>query len=1041
MPVSDFVAETSGRSKLLFAGQMVKEPITVLGQRGTRTTINGETVYFIEEGCRIQQGNDRLEASHAVIWERLSNQNVISGDVQRATIKQITVYLESAAGEPVPSVEISGGSTSGVSSDRSWIGNLTTTAGIDIRFSTEGTPVSRLPDIYSRANLARRPTSVGTHQYYLTADTASTFTSGTTTSGMSATNTTSDSGVQGLSINSRSDTPMTFQWEHFPEINQSRLIIEQGVMIVVSGLPRSPYMMGDTIDISADRVIIWTANIKNLYDQMQQTGQKLSVNNLDLELYLEGNVIFREGDRVIYADRMYYDVKNSVGKILNAEMITPVPQYDGVIRLKADTVQRTGFSTFTADNSLLTTSEMGTPGYSLRSRNLQFEEKRIPVINTLTGEPILNPATGTQYEDRRRYVVSEQNVIEIGGVPVFYWPWLAFNAEQPVMYLKRAEYFHDDMFGHQARTRWDLYQLLNMRNHPEGTTLDLNLDYLTKRGLGHGIQFAYNRDSVFGIPSQTVGLADYWGIYDTGKDNLGLNRRSLEPETDYRYRAFWQHKQYFQDDWLLGQWLGKGWLLTAELGTSSDRNFLPQYFEKEWKTFKDENTGLELRKIWENNQSLSLSADYSIDKFYTRTDSLPRLDHYTIGYSPFSNMIGDTLTWYEHTHVGLQSFNTTTSPEDPNDLAMFRYLPWETAPGSTLDPNDPNTKTLSATRETFATRHEIDMPFQLGAVKCVPYLMGEFAHWGEARDGDSLDRLLGTAGFRADLPFWKVNPNYSSEILYVNGIAHKVNTGFDFSYTTVNKHYDKLIMYDQIDDNSVEDFRRRYSVTTFGGTIPLLYDERYYAIRSGLGNWVTSPSTEIADDLVLFRTYFNQTWQTKRGPTVQRRIVDWITLDTGVNFYPKKEQNFGETVGLIDYDFKWHVGDRFSVLSSGLFDTFNSGQTILRLGGMLQRPERGSLYLGVDRLDGPFKRTYLNGSVAYNLSEKWAAEYSTSFDLDKGRNMGQNFALMRKGESFLVRLGANYDWSRDVWGVSFSVQPVFLSRLRTSTVVPPLPGS
>ena len=50
-----------------------------------------------------------------------------------------------------------------------------------------------------------------------------------------------------------------------------------------------------------------------------------------LELYLEGNIVFRQGDRVLFAQRMYYDVRRQVGVVLDAEMIGNVPTYDGAI--------------------------------------------------------------------------------------------------------------------------------------------------------------------------------------------------------------------------------------------------------------------------------------------------------------------------------------------------------------------------------------------------------------------------------------------------------------------------------------------------------------------------------------------------------------------------------------------------------------------------------------------------------------------------------------------------------------------------------------
>ncbi|MDR1957941.1 MAG: hypothetical protein LBQ54_02675 [Planctomycetaceae bacterium] len=824
-----------------------------------------------------------------------------------------------------------------------------------------------------------------------------------------------------IQVYGRYDTSPNMELVNPPDSAKSYAVFDQGVTLVLTRLPENPHFNVSTVDISADRVVVWMANTSRL---LQNSDKKdLTLNDLDIELYLEGNIVFREGDNTIFADKMYYDVAHQVGVINDAELFAAVPGYDGTIRVMAKTIRQTGPNTFSAYNSMVTSSEMGLPDYGLRSSTIRFENKQIPVYNSL-GVPVIDPETGKQWINRKNYIVAEQNRVEVGGFPVFYWPWMAMNTQQPTMYLTHLSYSHNSMFGHKIQSTWNLHQMFNMQNPPEGTDWELNIDYLSERGLGHGMEYSYNRDNFLGITGPAVGFIDYWGIYDRGADNIGLGRRNLTPEEDYRYRFLWRHRQFLHSGFL------KDWLVTAEVGKSSDRNFLNQYYENEWNTFKNESTGIELKKTV-NNQSLAISADYNLNNFYTQTDNLPRLDHFWLGQTPFNSLFGDSLTWYEHTKAGFQSFQTLDSPEDMNDAFMFRYLPWEVAAGSPLDPNSAYLEKLSKTRETFATRHEIDMPFQLGPVKCVPYLLGEFAHWGTDRENDSVQRLYGVAGFRANLPFWKVNPEFSSDLFYLNGLSHKIDLGVDVSYASANQPMEKLILYDALDDNAVQDFRRRYSVTTFGNNsyaVPLRYDERYYALRSGLQNMVTSPSMEIAGDLALVRFSFDQRWQTKRGPANKRRPLDWITFDTGLNLYPKKEQNFGKTVGLIDYDFRWQVGDRFSVLSSGLFDTFTGGQSILRLGGLLQRPRRGSLYVGVDRLDGPFSRTYLNTSMDYRLSEKWSTMYSTSFDLTNGENMGHRLVLARNGESFQVRVGASYDWSRNVWSFSFGLDPIFLAK-------------
>ena len=114
-------------------------------------------------------------------------------------------------------------------------------------------------------------------------------------------------------------------------------------------------------------------------------------------------------------------------------------------------------------------------------------------------------------------------------------------------------------------------------------------------------------------------------------------------------------------------------------------------------------------------------------------------------------------------------------------------------------------------------------------------------------------------------------------------------------------------MYDQIDDNSIKRFRRRMAFNTFGmplvpagampptAIIPPQFDERFYAVRTGLGSWVTSPSAEIAEDLTALRLGTRQRWQTKRGMPGRRRIIDWITLDTNGSPTPAESKIHART--------------------------------------------------------------------------------------------------------------------------------------------------
>ena len=61
------------------------------------------------------------------------------------------------------------------------------------------------------------------------------------------------------------------------------------------------------------------------------------------------------------------------------------------------------------------------------------------------------------------------------------------------------------------------------------------------------------------------------------------------------------------------------------------------------------------------------------------------------------------------------------------------------------------------------------------------------------------------------------------------------------------------------------------------------------------------------------------------------------------------------------------------------------------------------------------------------LSPICTSSFGSAIDLT-GRNIGQNFQLVRIGESFLMTFGFNVDYSRNNVGVTFNLEPRFLSR-------------
>lgn len=1017
----------------------VEEPITIAAPQAARWRSGAYDVWQIRGGCRIRQGALIAQARDAVLW-------VEPGDDTRPT--KIIAYLE---GEVTLTHHRNEGSAESNRPDqfrdRLWFGRFYCWSLPQFRTPP---PTGRPPDdggLFQRAHQrfeadAPPHDQRGVVQPFGSAESAQTNPPAAgwlPPANPSPQQSSSNSAESGLRESARSERQVQFeeelpgsgfldtvprgarrirafprsdvrvqaQWFPSPGRQQWIAVISSGVNLLIDGT-----LDGRTLDISADRMVIWTAGA-----QADLSGQTLQSDDTPLELYMEGNIEFREGERLVRADQMYYDVTRKVGIILDADVLTPVPRFQGLLRLKARIVRQLDQDRYAAEDALVTTSRLADPSYHFGSRSILLEDTQRPAIDPLTGAPQFDPATGQPVIDHDVLATSRNNILYVGGVPVLYWPTIATDLRDPSFYIDSVTVKDDNIFGSQLLLSLDGYELLGIREPPAGTDWKLDLDPMTERGIGHGTNFRYSRSELFGLNGPTRGIIDAWGIDEQGLDNLGRGRRALDPEVDYRGRVLLNHRQFLRD----------GWQVTGEVGLISDRDFLEQYYEREWDTEKDRNTGIELKRTLDT-QSFSVTSDVRLNDFFTQTQWLPRGDHFWLGKS----LLGDRFTWFEHTSVGYGRYQTLTAPEDPANLARFSRLPWELDSGGS--------PFFDRQGERFVTRQEIDLPLELGPMSVVPFALGELAHWGEDIDGDDIQRAFVQTGVRAALPFWTVHPHAENELLNVHGLAHKVVLDAEFSYADASRDVDQLPLYDPLDDDAQEAFRRMFTVDTFGGMVPPEFDPRLFAIRAGQGGNVTSPVPEIADDMLRLKLGVRQRWQTKRGRPGERRIIDWMILDAHATYFPRDDRdNFGQPLGMLDYNFQWHLGDRVTLLSDGYADLFQDpmGRDGLRtasVGTFLNRPSRLGLYLGFRTLEGPINSNLVQTSLQYRMTHKWLTSYSASIDISDSENVGHRLSLTRIGESLLVRAGFVINESKDTFGVNLMIEPRFLPTARLGRV-------
>lgn len=985
-------------------------PVTITAPEGQSWTQGVYEVWHLRGGCRIAQGQAEAKSDEMLLW-------IERQDVQSQEPDKIIAYLEGAAEVYMPRAAAADGTAGQPANsrdtlrDRAWVGRFYTFEPIKVQVGKVAPADAPKSDIYRRAMLAHigQPEKVRPAQFQPPVGAAPLAPPAAPLPGPigpeaippGAPVAVPTPGQRRIFAQPRSPG-VRVQAKSFPSADgrEQIVVVDSGVNIVITGLDQ----LG-TVEIATDRLVLWTTSL----DQLDLSGQGGQRQDTPLELYLEGNIVFRQGERVVYAKSMYYNVAAERGTVLQAEMLTPAPGYRGLVRLKADVIEQLNRQQFVAGGAAVTTSRLGVPRYWFQSERIEIEDVQRPLVNPFNGQVQIDPQSGNVAIDHQVLATSRNNFVYFGGAPVFYWPTIATDLTEPGIYLQNIRLKNDSIFGTAIYADWDLYQLLGMRDHIQGTTWELSTDYLSERGFALGTDFDYDRVDAFGFPAPARGTVDAWGIYDTGLDTLGRDRNGITFPDPWRGRLLWRHQQEF----------ASGMKFNGELGLISDKNFLEQYFETEWDQLKDQTTGLQLTQPI-GNLSWSIEADARLNDFFTQTEWLPRADLFWLG-QPLGGFV-----FHSHSHVGYAKIRTAEPSPDPADPSV--PLDWETDSGGVP----------YAEREGIraGTRNEIDYPIDVGPFKFVPYALGDVTTWGEDVDGDSYTRFYGQAGLRGSIPWWSVDPTVRSELWNLNGMAHKVVLDADIFYADASRNLGDLPLYDPVDDDSQEAFRRRFFIpdgTFFGvpaGTFAR-FDERFYAVRTGMQGAVVPGSIEIAEDLMMAKLGLKQRWQTKRGPAGAERIIDWITLDVeGSLFGDAGRDNFGAVLGQLQYDFTWHIGDRVTLISDGYTDFFDEALRTIQAGIILGRPEQGDFYLGFRSIEGPISANVLTAAFNYRLSEKWIASLGTSVDFSSTGNIGQRVAITRVGESFLATLGFNVDSGRENVGVTFLLEPRFLGHSR-----------
>lgn len=891
------------------------------------------------------------------------------------------------------------------------------------------------------------------------------------------------------------DAGPNFTFEKLETKNgMSTYVIRGGVNMVVEDKPNTPpAQQRGTVDISADSIVLWRGEDKpGSASVVGPNNELVQDTRQPLEVYLEGNVVFRQderkvagnGDQKTYrATRAYYDFRTERFVALDAELDMFAPGLITPVKVKGPEIQqyapvvvgpdgRTthGRLRITADNSILTGSRFATPGYRFYAHNVDIYQVPTPLTNPRTGKIAAPDGAPNTPQDLTWEIDARQNFYFMGPVPVFYWPRIVTDPEELDPPLRNIAPRFNNYFGQQLLTDWNAFKLFNIPKPKfvQVDTWNLDIDYLSRRkSMALGSEFGYfgtdffsdiandlspdkltpgyQRKNLFpDINGNYFGYVDFWGLRDQATDVLGpgpaivtngppgAGKAGTQRLSDPAFQTFRGRiiARHMQSLNAPDDDVLDDTRLQLEFGYATDRNFLEQYYKRLFDMGLDQPTDAYFIRQ-RGNGALTILTEANLQSWYTDTQWAPKVDYYRLG----DPLLDHLLTYYSDTGIDWANTHTAVEVNNPN---IFAFLPY-----------DPVSNTSGPLRTgRVYTNHELDLPIDLDVIRFVPYVQGQFVGWNNQLGGSMIGRVWGAAGLRANVMLWKRFPDVESELLNVHGLNHKINFDADYRDAFSNVHLNSIGVQDDLDDNTYEYVRRYFALTNYaGGLLPMQYDPRFLTLRRGISP--ITGTTDIQASIQMLQLGIHQRLQTKRGPEGKRRIIDYMILDLTSTYFPNATRdNFGKSFGQNMYNYEWYIGDRTSIYSYGWFEFFDiAGQplfkvnpdrknnpfgiTVINSGVSINRPPRGNLTIGYSIIDtGTINTSAMNVLYSYWMSPKWYGTFGTSYDFGNAILLGSMFSLTRIGKDYLTSVGLAVDPQRHSYTFGFEVSPRLSPGLR-----------
>jgi hypothetical protein len=686
----------------------------------------------------------------------------------------------------------------------------------------------------------------------------------------------------------------------------------------------------------------------------------------------------------LFAQRVYYKFDTDQAILTDAVVRTAetLPGGETDITIRAAKLRQLAQQEYEGEGVELSTSSFATPTYSMKTSEVYVHQETVPVSQGFGYE---HDANGQVVTEPQTAFVATGDTMSVFGVPAFYFPSASGTIDSDPFPLRTINILKTKRLGDSIATEWGLFESAG-RPHPSGLDISFLADFFGNRGPATGINALYSGANV---DQDSKDVADYSGrvqsfvIDDRGIDQLGGDRSDVTPPDSTRGKFLFEHQQNLSDDWQV----------QLRYGYVSDPTFLEEYYQDEF----DQNQpydAVAYAKRQDDTEALTLLANADTNRFVTTSDraadqfDVEKLPE--VGYQRIGDSVGDdNLTFFSNNTFDRLRFDKSHYSLDQQGYVGF-------TPGI---PSEGYTGTITSPVYRGDTRQEIDYPVQLGQIKMVPYVVGRDTGYSDSPEDDDKNRVYGAAGVRFTTDFWKVDDQVDSDLFDLHRMRHVIEPEINLYTSGETVDRDQLYVYDENVDGISD-------VSAIEGAI-------------------------------------HQRWETYRGAPGRQQSVDFLTFNISADVYTNPPTDAGllpdKFRGLffasapetsiprdaINSDATWLISNSTALLADAEYNVDHQTLATGSVGLSVQRLDRMTYYFGLRYIE-PLDSDLATFSMQYQLSDKYALEFTQSYDFSQSQDVSSEIGIIRAFDTVTAKLTIFSDSTTGDNGVTFNIFPTGL---------------